>query len=141
MYVCLKQSFCGSFFWWTIMILYTGYESILIKKVDIDRTSKLVSFTIKFFPSLFDYLRVMHYRWNDFFFYAPYKDDIIWSMMLFCWKLCHFRAIIVYFLQKILLIIFVNVFMTQTEIEMTLYLAWQWKGLEIFHNYIVLPNI
>lgn len=31
--------------------------------------------------------------------------------------------------------------MTQTEIEMALYLAWQWKGLEIFHNYIVLRGI
>ena len=37
--------------------------------------------------------------------------------------------------------IFVNVFMTQTEIEMTLYLAWQWKGLENFHNYISLRYI
>ena len=40
------------------------------------------------------------------FLYSPYKDDINWSMMLFCWKLCHFKAIIVYFLQKYSIYVF-----------------------------------
>ena len=76
------------------------------KIVDIDRTWKLVSFT-----TIFPFLQWI-FEGNAlqmkciFLFYVPYKDDINWSMMLFCWKLCHFKAMIVYFLQKYSIYVF-----------------------------------